>query len=179
MTPTPSCESSVYNHLEALKPVLAGVPGACAEFGCYEGGNTCRIMMAFGRPTYGFDTFDGMPDDGYDAQLDSWNPPGKWKPRINAVKLMQDIGLYPVIGKFSDTIPVFDREHPDIRFTFVHIDCDHYNSYKQVLAYITPRMSPGGIVIMDDYECAGAKKAVDEWMGERTWAKANWRGVQF
>jgi O-methyltransferase len=143
---------------------LRDVPGDFAEFGCFEGDITMQLARESGRRVWAWDTFEGMPDDNYIEELDKSDPPGKWKPHNKPLEVFAHSGfdIVPVIGKFSETIPAFSD--PDVRFAFVHIDCDHYWAYKRVLEFITPRMSPGGIVRMDDYGCcAGARKAADEW----------------
>lgn len=161
------------NNLDTIAKKLETVPGDIAEFGCFEGENTEHMARFFpGRRLWAWDTFEGMPDDGYIHDLDKSDPPGKWKPgcgdpikHFEAICSTHGYNIIPVKGLFSVTIPAFD--HPDVHFAFVHIDCDHYNAYKRVLAFITLRMSPGGIVRLDDYGCCeGARKATDEWLAE-------------
>jgi O-methyltransferase len=156
------------NDLEKLR----NVPGDFAEFGVYQG-DRCMEMARDDpkRHIWAWDTFQGMPDDNYIEQLDNSDPPGKWLPAGDIIKKFATSGYYitPVIGKFSDTIPSFEHQDPEhrIRFAFVHVDCDHYWAYHRVLRFIAPRMSPGGVVRLDDYgTCAGAKKATDEWCEE-------------
>ena len=55
--------------------------------------------------------------------------------------------------------------------SFVHIDLDLYNSYRDALAYTYPLMQRNGIYYFDDYKedsCPGATQAVDEFV-ERNW----------
>jgi asparagine synthase (glutamine-hydrolysing) len=48
---------------------------------------------------------------------------------------------------------------------FAHIDCDWYDSVKTSLERITPNLSSGGILVIDDYYAySGCKKAVDEFL---------------
>ena len=48
------------------------------------------------------------------------------------------------------------------------------------MEFVTPRMSPGGIVRMDDYDtCPGAKKATDEWVKETGRELINHEWIQF
>lgn len=126
------------------------------------------------RRVWAWDTFAGMPDDGYIPHLDASDPPGKWTPNTNPILAFAKTGLdiIPIVGKYSFTIPRFpvDTECPtckhreEVKFAFVHIDCDHYEAYRRVLEFVTPRMSLGGVIRLDDYHsCAGAKKATDEW----------------
>ena len=54
----------------------------------------------------------------------------------------------------------------------VHIDEDVYQSAKEVLAFALPRLSPGAIVIFDDYGfsgCEGVTKLVNELSGNPNW----------
>jgi O-methyltransferase len=158
--------------LEKVVDRLKDVPGDVAEFGVFEGENTEHMAKCFkGRRVWAWDTFEGMPDDGYIQELDKSDPPGKWKPHkdprphFESLHANHGYNIIPVSGLFSVTIPNFELTHPDVKFAFVHVDCDHYMAYQRVLAFITPRMSPGGIVKLDDYGCcAGAKKAADEWL---------------
>src|SRR5579862_3292468 len=129
---------------------VTDVPGDFAEFGCFEGHRTRPLAERAakeGRKMYAWDTFAGMPDDDYIAELDNSNPPGKWKSGRNVIA---DLSAYEhpivlVVGKFSETIPPFERDHPEIRYAFIHIDCDHYHAYRRVYEHVAPRMSPGGI----------------------------------
>jgi O-methyltransferase len=164
------------NLQEGIRKVR-NIPGDAAEFGCFEGERTLQIAREFARVcgecgcssprrVWAWDTFSGMPDDNYIEDIDKENPPGKWTPHNNPLVEFVKTGLHivPVVGLFSTTIPAFENMHPEVRFAFVHIDCDHYWAYKRVLEFIASRMSPGGLVKLDDLGCAGAKKATDEWL---------------
>lgn len=64
-----------------------------------------------------------------------------------------------VAGLFEDTL------HPAGPVALAHIDCDWYDSVKVCIERIAPRMSPGGIMIFDDYSSySGCRRAVDEWL---------------
>lgn len=145
---------------------IKDIPGDMAEFGCFEGGITMQLAE-LGRRVWAWDTFEGMPDDDYIEAWDNSDPPGKWKPGNDPLQQFKDSGfdIVPVVGKFSETIPRIELEYPDLRFSFVHVDCDHYHAYRRVLAYLTSHMSPGGVVKLDDYGCCkGAQIATDEWL---------------
>lgn len=50
---------------------------------------------------------------------------------------------------------------------FAHIDVDWYEPVLTCLSRIVPRLSPGGILILDDYhDWGGCRKAVDEYFSE-------------
>lgn len=64
-----------------------------------------------------------------------------------------------VAGLFEDTL------NPAGPVALAHIDCDWYDSVKVCIERIAPRMSPGGIMIFDDYSSySGCRRAVDEWL---------------
>lgn len=177
-------EAAVNKYLKTVLDSIQDIPGVAMEFGVYEGGTTVDIAKLLGRITYAWDTFLGMPDDRYDSELDKSDPPGKWKPLNDPIREFEEYNtvcgcdIRPVVGKFSDTIPTFNDSTP---IAFVHIDCDNYYAYTLVLEFITPRMTPGGLVVIDDYGCFGAKKAVDEWFARtgRTWEDEKIHSVRF
>jgi O-methyltransferase len=54
------------------------------------------------------------------------------------------------------------------RFSFCHIDVDVYESARDVLDWVWPRLQPGGIVVFDDYgfaTCPGVTQLVNERLG--------------
>jgi asparagine synthase (glutamine-hydrolysing) len=64
-----------------------------------------------------------------------------------------------VKGLYEDTL------HVDGPIAFAHIDCDWYDSVKLCIDRLADHMSPGGILLFDDYNSfEGCKRAVDEWL---------------
>jgi asparagine synthase (glutamine-hydrolysing) len=50
-----------------------------------------------------------------------------------------------------------------------HIDCDWYDPVRFCLHAVADKVSEGGIVIIDDYnDWGGCRKAVDEFIAERS-----------
>ena len=71
----------------------------------------------------------------------------------------------PIIKKawFSD---LKDNDVPE-RISFAFLDGDYYNSICDSFKLINNKLSPGAIIIVDDYtneSLPGARKAVDEWL---------------
>jgi O-methyltransferase len=69
-------------------------------------------------------------------------------------------------GYFPDSVP---QPAMDRRYAFVHYDADTYQSCVNFLDFFYPRMSQGGIMLIDDYgasRCAGVTKAVDEHVAQ-------------
>ena len=56
----------------------------------------------------------------------------------------------------------------------VHLDADLYESTKDCLAYFAPRIPPGGVIVLDDYDapnCPGVRLAAEEFLAadESSW----------
>lgn len=121
---------------------LAPAAGMALEFGVFTGG-TLKIIAAArgGREVYGFDSFQGLPED--------------WRSNIPAgtfrLERPPDVdGAQLVIGSFADTLPGFLRTHPG-PVAFAHLDADLYRSTKTALDHIGPRLVPGSVLIFDEY----------------------------
>lgn len=164
--------------------VAAAIPGAIVECGVWRGGSmlaaasTLLDLAADDRDLFLFDTFTEMPppDDvdgdilgrsGADllavtstlAEFDIW-------PADRVVSVVAGSGypkerIHPVQGMVEDTIPGSAPE----QIALLRLDTDWYASTKHELEHLIPRVSPGGICIIDDYgEFVGAKQAVDEYL---------------
>jgi predicted O-methyltransferase YrrM len=163
-------------------------PGAFVECGVFRGGSAMALMMALrfrhcnDRDFYLYDTFAGMPvptekdvyHDGRPA-LEEWlekrqsdgNSGWVVSTLSDTRKNIQRVG-YPeervvyVEGLVEDTIPA---RSPD-RIAMLRLDTDFYSSTKHELEHLYPRLSSGGVLIIDDYGAfRGSKQAVDEFFG--------------
>lgn len=150
--------------LQSIKDLLlsiSGLPGDIAELGVYKGG-TAEYMhdLVPSKTLWLFDTFKGMPhkDDIDFHEVGSFSD-------LDFDKIKEAFAGKPVhicAGKFPETAPT-----GEIQFCFVHLDADQYQVTKQGLEYFFPRLVPGGIIILDDYEwkyCQGVEKAVSEFL---------------
>lgn len=169
--------------------VGAGIPGAIVECGVWRGGSmmaVIRTLLEAGdltRDLFLYDTFEGMPAPGAqdvtragtpasalmrDASKD--DPDSIWcYAPIDAVKrAVCGIG-YPeekihfVQGKVEETVP---RLAPE-RIALLRLDTDWYESTRHEMVHLFPRLSTGGVLIVDDYgHWQGSRKAVDEWLAQ-------------
>jgi hypothetical protein len=63
----------------------------------------------------------------------------------------------------EDTIP---KEAPD-KIALLRLDTDWYESTRHELTHLYPKLSVGGVLIIDDYgQWEGARKAVDEYIDD-------------
>lgn len=145
-----------------------GIPGAFAELGVYKG-DTSRIIHAMdpSRTLHLFDTFEGFPESdlkgetgeaaGYSAERFSDTGISRVKKRIGNT---DNVVFHP--GYFPDTTKDLENE----RYALVSIDADLYRPISEGLRYFYPRLSPGGVIIVHDYnhKWEGAMRAVDEFL---------------
>ncbi len=149
------------------------VPGRFAEVGVYMG-ETARIMHHYApdRPLHLFDTFEGFSARGAEAEQkltgsivskDDFNNTSIDLAR-RVIEPLSDNVLFHR-GYFPDTIP------PELKgesFAFVHLDADLYEPTYEGLAFFLPRLSPGGRIVVHDYNSRlGARNAVDTFMKGR------------
>jgi O-methyltransferase len=169
--------------LNAIYWALSGalryrVPGAVVELGCNAGYTSvwlARIIedLAPGRPLHLYDSFAGLPSRSrYDAYLQEGDC------RASADEVLANFDTWnltaPQIhaGWFEETLAA---DCPD-QICFGYLDGDFYESIKTSLAYVYPRLAPGGVIVVDDYcdldvnprawdGLPGVKQACDDYFG--------------
>jgi O-methyltransferase len=145
--------------------VLA-LPGQVAECGVYRGGTAFLLatLLKAKKTLYLFDTFSGIPagdpekDNRY-VQGGDFSDTSLYDVR----KLLQDFdSLEFRPGVVPHTFSGLEWE----QFSFAHIDLDIYHPIVNALEFFFPRMSKGGLIVLDDYgaeECRGALLAVNDF----------------
>lgn len=177
----------MYALYKAVEHVVgAGVEGDVVECGVWKGGSSMVAAMSLlkfrdtSRTLWLYDTFEGMPPPGKDdVQYDDLSADERaarqnivdWSTVANAgideVRANLATTGYPagktrlVKGLVERTIP---GEMPE-KIALLRLDTDWYESTKHEMEHLFPRLSPGGVLIVDDYgHWKGSKKAVDEYL---------------
>ncbi len=135
--------------------------GLIMEFGVARGGFMRRLETHWTGKIYGFDSFEGLPEDSG----------SHWAKGMYAVPDWQDIKYQPhielVVGLFADTLGGFLAAHPG-PVGYAHIDSDIYSSAKCVLDHLAPRLEIGSILHFDEIKCYGGcedeMRAFEEYM---------------
>jgi O-methyltransferase len=159
--------------------VRYGIEGAIVECGVWAGGMmmaAARTLIEVGdttRDLHLFDTFAGMTAPGdadvtrrgeraADAYEQKWVPVERDEVRANMVSTGYPVERIDLVqGDVSETIPARAPE----RIALLRLDTDWYESTKHELEHLVPRVSPNGILIVDDYgHWPGARRAVDEFL---------------
>jgi hypothetical protein len=150
---------------------VVDVPGDFAEIGVYQGG-TFRHLVAHAREqermSYAFDSFSGMADPGLFDGKDY--PRGRFDvggPEA-FMKLMDALGIereWYAIG--AGYVPRCFEGFEDVKIALAYLDLDHFEPTARALPWAWERLSPGGILICDDYEPGKAmlaSVAIDRWL---------------
>jgi O-methyltransferase len=141
----------------------AAIGGEMAELGVYRGGSALVLAEEMPQRTlHLFDTFRGMPC----SEQEEYDPAGHVRQGMfdcSEQEVREFLSGRRVVfhaGLFPDTAQGLES----VRFSFVHIDCDLYQSAKDGIAWFWPRMGAGAILFFDDYGCdfTGVTHAVRE-----------------
>lgn len=144
------------------------IVGDFAELGVYKGESSQLLhLMAPDRTLHLFDTFEGFT--GTDLQ------PETGVASTYSTNNFADTSINKVLKKIggnSEEIKVHPGYFPasatgigDTAYALVSLDADLYNPTKAGLEYFYPRLSPGGVIFIHDYnhKWEGLIKAVDEF----------------
>jgi O-methyltransferase len=144
------------------------VHGAFAELGVYQG-HSARILhcMDPDRRFHLFDTFRGFPaqdlaiEQGEAATYTTANFADTDIPRVlREIAGNSNVIIHP--GYFPHTAQEADQE----RFALVNMDADLYQPTHAGLHFFYPRLNPGGVILIHDYnyKWEGVRRAVDDFM---------------
>ena len=110
------------------------------EFGVWRG-EAFRYLIKTFKKGYGFDTFEGIPEDWHDETAGSYSSDGN-VPKIQGGEF--------IVGKFDDTLPTFFLE-PRPMASVINFDADLYSSTICALNYAKPVIDQYTILIFDEF----------------------------
>lgn len=142
----------------------AKIAGAIAEVGVFKGGSARLMACAKGdRELHLFDTFEGLPRVNREHDPDFRE--GTFRGTLEEVKAVlagvSNVQFHK--GLFPDSAA--GLEH--LRFSFVNVDVDLYESTRSCLEWFYPRMTPGGMLISHDFDADGVRKAFRDFFGDK------------
>ena len=175
--------------------LIKDVPGSIVECGVFQGAGLlfyAKLVEIFcqgdrWKKVYGFDTFDGFLDINEEdislstkdqtvyTQVEKGGYSSKsFFPILNRLIDLhhkesftpgfERIKLYP--GDVKDTLPKFVEECGGERISLLILDMDLYMPTKLALEHLYDLVTPGGIVVLDEYShkrWPGEVKAFDEY----------------
>lgn len=147
--------------LDKLKELAMAAPhGNIVEVGVYGGGSArvlAQIAASRGVTLYLYDTFEGIPHQGPDD-------PHQVGDFSDGLTFEECLLMFPnsvvIQGIFGP------GSYVPSEIGFVHLDVDQEKSYLDSFRILIPHLVPGGMVVCDDYELPGARKAIDSTFKE-------------
>ena len=168
-------ENETARILELASGVL-DIEGDFVEFGCYRGDTSLLLAELLvensvdkcAKKLWIYDSFEGLPEKGeMDGSVLGENFKGGelavTKREVKERFLRAGLPV-PVIKKgwFSD---LKEEDLPE-KIAFSFLDGDFYESIRDSLKLVGPRMVSDGVLVVHDYTnpaLPGVRKAVDEW----------------
>ena len=151
------------------------IPGDLIETGVMRGGTVIlmrAILKAYGitdRVIWVADSFEGLPPpdpENYPADAGAaWHLRPLTEVGVEHVKRnFERYGLFDnqvkfLRGWFRDTLPTAPIE----RLAVLRLDGDLYESTMDALVPLYPKLSPGGFIIIDDYNLPTCRQAVSDY----------------
>ena len=161
-------EMAIWNLYLLAKQSLS-VEGNFFECGVDRGGSAiflADLMRGKGKKLFLFDTFSGMPECEVEKDFHKVGDfPDSLLPALRNVLSGVDFIEYKQ-GFIPDTFKGMENE----KIAFAHVDVDSYQSVKDCLEFIFPRMVKGGVILIDDYgqpTTIGCILATDEYFKDK------------
>lgn len=173
-----------------------GVPGDFIETGVWRGGAVIfmrGVLKAHGvtdRPVWAADSFEGLPppDPARFPQDAGLNLEQYKELAVSLEQVRANFERYGLLdeqvkflkGWFRDTLPTA----PISSLAVMRLDGDLYESTDDALRNLYPKLSPGGYVIIDDYQVPACRAAVHDFRESHgitdpivaiDWAGVYWR----
>jgi len=181
-----SCESSRIGKLlsqHVLFEKSAEVEGDIVECGVFKGASFSRFAMfrkLYGiedKKLIGFDAFGVFPETSFQADFELRDKfiatdgaegisVSQLLRVLNKKKCDKNVDL--VEGNICKTVPEYVEKNPDLKISFLNLDVDIYEPSKTILDYLYPRISKGGVLVLDDYnQFPGETKATNDYFKDK------------
>ncbi|BAU11550.1 macrocin-O-methyltransferase domain protein [Leptolyngbya sp. NIES-3755] len=178
----------IFSLIHAVRYVVQhNIKGDIVECGVWKGGSMLAIAKTlaqlndYSRDLYLFDTFEGMTpptekDVIYNGEVAStllenstktdensiwcYAPLESVKATLNTAQYDSE-KLHFIQGSVEETLP----EQAPATISILRLDTDWYESTRHELVHLFPRVSVGGVIIIDDYGYwQGSRLATDEYL---------------
>lgn len=160
--------------LNELFKLARDVPGDVAECGVYRGGSAFFlgrhiIKFRLDKRLCLFDSFQGL---SIPSTLDGtwWKKGDLQSTVVQVTENLKHLDDSSFIEIYEGWIPDRFHEVEARSFCFVHIDVDLAQPTMNAVEFFYPRLSQGGIMLMDDYgftSCPGVTKFFDDFMTDK------------
>lgn len=121
-----------------------------------------------------FDSFAGLSEplaidlEGADAGVLLNAKKGNFEAGLDVVR--GNLADFPGIRYYKGWIPERFPEVANLKFRFLNLDVDLYEPSRAALMFFYPRLVPGGVIAVDDYNWPGCRAAIEECRQELGYA---------
>jgi hypothetical protein len=149
------------------------VPGDFVELGVFKGHTTlfCADYVQFQtwpKRWWLYDTFEGIPADQVDPGWEDVNK-AAYEGSFSFEEVQARFAAFPNITVVRGRVPeVLDEAGPEA-IAFMHVDLNNATAEVAALDKLYERLSPGGIILFDDY---GWVSALAQFQAENRWFSA-------
>jgi len=168
-----------YNFFEKTKEI----EGSIVECGVFKGSSLSRFAMFRKmlnleyKKIVGFDTFSSFPETKFEQDKDMRsnfiNIAGQESISVDQLltvleKKKCDNNIELIEGDITQTVPKYVENNCDLRISLINLDVDIFEPTEVILKHFYPRLSFGGIMILDDYKkFKGETVAVDDYFKDK------------
>ncbi len=166
-------------HYELYK-ISQNISGEILECGVFKGVSFTRFGSfrdlfdkSSTKKIIGFDTFGKFPQNQFkpDKKLRTkfLSDAGEQSISEKQLKLILDKkgikkNIELIKGDITKSIPQYIKKNPKLKISLLNLDVDLYEPSKTILECLYPKITKGGVLILDDYNTwPGETKAVDEY----------------
>jgi len=161
-----------------LLPQTRHIEGDMAEIGCFRGLSAhlaCSIVEKLGltRDFHIFDSFEGLSESATeDATAYAAPSSGPGNPfACSEEQVRENLKAFSFVHYYKGWVPARFDEVAARRFSYVHIDVDLFEPTLACLEFFWPRLSTGGVVVLDDHGTVffpGARRAAETFFSGRS-----------
>ena len=171
--------SKVLAHYEIYK-MIKEITGEVVECGVFKGSSYLRFVMfreifsnPYSKKIIGFDTFGKFPETSFQDDIkartqfiDSAGSDSISKEQLLQILNNKEINKHVdlIEGDIVETVPAYVKANPELKISLLNLDTDIYEPAVTILEHLYPKITKGGILMLDDYGThPGETKAVDEF----------------
>jgi O-methyltransferase len=173
LLPLPNWHWNLQTVLWAVQKT-ANVAGDLVELGVFRGHTTQFIadyieFQTSSKRWFLYDTFEGIPEDQLNQGWGAVNE-AVYKDTYSYEEVVERFAPFPNIEVIRGRVPEILRESCPEQISFLHIDLNNMPAEIAALDLLIDRLSPGAVLILDDYCWASARaqfEAEHRWFSER------------
>ena len=180
-----SCDNSrigkMIAHYELFK-LSSKIPGCIIECGVFKGVSLIRfstflkLLKKSNKKIIAFDAFGKHPTTKISSDHKRRNELlSHGKEAISEKQLMKVLKLKGleknielIRGDITETVPRYLKSNPKLKISLLNLDVDFYEPSISILENFYPKLSKGGILMLDDYGIwDGETMAADEYFADK------------